>query len=382
MILIFMSMRHKSSREILDGVYRAAKEHDWRVQLFDTFPDRTRLKEILHDWNPTGCIVFTGDVRDLLPPRLFGSIPVVYLGDRRPGRLAVIQDAAATARLAADELSACGAGAFAYVAPEEETAWNRERCRAFRAEAVRRNVPFRMYRLGRPGLEDFLKNLPKPAGVFAAADAYATEVVRAAERARLAIPRDLALVSVDNDMQICENLRPTLTSVEHAFEHAGYLLAQTIAERLNHPGSPIAPKTYQPQRIVSRASTLVAGIPPQIAAAREFIRRHATEGIGVGDVAHQLGLNRRALERIFAQQGGPSVATLIRDGKLEAVLELLRKPGQAISPIASLCGFSSEAHLKTLFKKTYGLTMRDWRKAHARPGPNSSWRASPSRTRP
>lgn len=364
MILIFMPMRLKSSRDVLTGVYRRANERGWRVQLFDSVPDRKHLQEILRHWNPRGCLVYTGDNRDLLPPVLFGRIPTVYLSDRRPGRFSVNQDPTVTANLASEELLQCGVRSLAYFAPERDALWSRERCRAFKITAKLNKLPFHQIRSGDPDLQDFLLRLPKPLGILAAADAYAAEIVNAAEQAGLAIPSDMPLISVDNDTMICENLHPTLTSVAHNFEYAGYLLVKLIEEQLANPKKKPIMLTYVPLGLVRRASTRHDQTPPKIAAAKEYIRLHATENIGVKEVALALGLNRRALERLFYRQSGPSVATLIRQARLAKAVELLRNPQQAIGPIANLCGFASEAHLKTLFKLTYGMTMRTWRTNH------------------
>lgn len=361
MILIFMPMRLKSSRDVLAGAYRGANERGWRVQLFDAFPDRDRLQEILRYWNPRGCLVYSGEMRDVLPPAAFGPIPTVYLSDRRPGRFSVNQDPSVTARLALDEFLRCGVRSVAYFAPERDTLWSRERCQAFRSAAEAHALPFSRTRSGSPRLQDFLRRLPKPVGVLAAADAYAAEIVNAAEHAGLSIPSDLALIGVDNDTMICENMHPPLTSVAHNFEHAGHLLVDLIAEQVADPHKEPVMFTYAPLELVHRASTRHEQTPPECAAAREYIRRHAAEAIGVDDVAAALGLNRRTLERIFSRQGGPSVAGAIREARLTRATELLRNPRQAIGPIAQLCGFASEAHLKTIFKRTYGMTMRAWR---------------------
>lgn len=169
---------------------------DQSDQLFDTFPTYARLRAILHDWRPRGCLVYTGESHDLLPPSRFGGLPVAYLSDRRPGRFTVNQDPSVTARLAADELTLCGAQSFLYVAPENDVMWSRERCRAFRAEALSRKIPFHAFRSGQLGLEDLLCKLPKPIGILAAADAYAAKIILTVERAGLSIPDTVALVGL------------------------------------------------------------------------------------------------------------------------------------------------------------------------------------------
>ena len=361
MILIFMPMRLKSSRDVLAGVYQGANERGWQVQLFDTFPDRSRLQELLRYWNPRGCLVYSGEMRDVLPPAAFGPIPTAYLSDRRPGRFSVNQDPSVTARLALDEFLRCGVKSVAYFAPERDTLWSRERCQAFKSAAEANALPFSRARSGSPRLQDFLLRLPKPAGILAAADTYAAEVVQAAEHAGLLIPSDLALIGVDNDTMICENMHPTLTSVAHNFGHAGRQLVDLIAEQIANPRQRPIMLTYAPLGLVRRASTRHEQTPPECTAAKEYIRLHATEAIGVDDVAAALSLNRRTLERLFNRHGGQSVAALIREMRLARATELLSNPRQTIGPIAQLCGFASEAHLKALFKRTYGMTMRAWR---------------------
>lgn len=363
MIVIFMPMRLKSSHDILAGVYRAAKEHDWRVQLFDTMPDRFRLREILRDWDPLGCIICTGEARDVLPPHLFGNLPTAYLGDRRIGRFTVNQDHSIVAKLAVDELRECGAKSFAYIAPPIDYLWSKERFSAFKQKVDELGLTLKKFRSGSPNMQEFLKKLPKPAGVLVSADTFAAEAMVAAHKAGLSIPKDIAFVSVDNDELICENLRPTLTSIAHNFEKAGYILSNLIYEQLHNPSMAPSMRTYAPLRIVRRASTIPSKTPAEIGAALEYIRLHASEPIGVEDVAKELGLNRRALERTFKRYGnGTTIASTIRECRLNKVMDLLKRPRQSIGPIAQFCGFSSEAHLKTLFKQTYGITMREWRK--------------------
>jgi hypothetical protein len=48
--------------------------------------------------------------------------------------------------------------------------------------------------------------------------------------------------------------------------------------------------------------------------------------------------------------------------RLERAFSLLRRPGYPISLIAQQCGWSNDVFLKRLFKRTTGLTMREWRK--------------------
>ena len=49
--------------------------------------------------------------------------------------------------------------------------------------------------------------------------------------------------------------------------------------------------------------------------------------------------------------------------RLERVCTLLRETNLPIGDIGARCGYGSEIYLKVLFKKTHGVTMREYRNA-------------------
>ena len=57
-----------------------------------------------------------------------------------------------------------------------------------------------------------------------------------------------------------------------------------------------------------------------------------------------------------------SVSAVIRERQLANVKRRLRSTNDPIDRIAGQCGFSNANYLKTLFKKRFGMSMRDWRK--------------------
>ena len=59
---------------------------------------------------------------------------------------------------------------------------------------------------------------------------------------------------------------------------------------------------------------------------------------------------------------GRGVADVLREERLNRVARLLRETDRTISSIAYDSGFSSPTHLCALFRATYGMTMRAWRK--------------------
>ena len=369
LVLVFMSTRYRSGRDILAGIYGAAHMHCWNIQLFEDIPTPACLRELLLILQPIGCLVVTQKPRPNLAPRLFGKIPVVYLGDRRPNRLRVVQNTCAVARLAADELISGGAKSLVYVGPPPGLRWNDQRLKAFKQEVHARDLPFGSFVLASSGQrnlrhtqpDDFLARFAHPVGIFIASDNHAASAYHEIGPSRTSGTPDYLFVSVDNDEMICESLTPTLSSIALDFEGAGVQMVQLLHESMFGTVAADVTRTYAPIGVVHRASSRKASFSPPIRTALEYIRVNATKGIGVADIAQAMKMVRRTAERRFFAATDKTLAEALREAKIEHACTLLRDSTIPIGAIASFCGFSSEAHLKTLFKRHTGLTMRNWR---------------------
>ena len=95
----------------------------------------------------------------------------------------------------------------------------------------------------------------------------------------------------------------------------------------------------------------------------KYISENATKGIDPGDVARHLGISRTLLDLRFRETGNASVGRLILEHRLNALAALVAKSRYPLLKAISQCGFGSVNHAKAVFKKCFGMTMRDWRKA-------------------
>ena len=119
---------------------------------------------------------------------------------------------------------------------------------------------------------------------------------------------------------------------------------------------------YGVKKVVVRASTQdLKGGGRLVTLAREFIRLHAGEKISVKDIAAELKVSRRTLENRFREILNCGVADVLRDERLEHVASLLRETDRTATEISYDSGFSSPTYLAGLFKRTYGMTMGEWR---------------------
>ena len=99
-----------------------------------------------------------------------------------------------------------------------------------------------------------------------------------------------------------------------------------------------------------------------LSSALEFIERQAAYGIKPNDVADHLGISRRLLDLRFRELHEMSVANTILDVKLKAVRNALETTHDKISTITRNCGFANANHLKNLFRRRFGMGMREWRR--------------------
>ena len=92
-----------------------------------------------------------------------------------------------------------------------------------------------------------------------------------------------------------------------------------------------------------------------------------TAGQIAQDVAAHLGISRTLLDLRFREMGSATVGQLLSERRLAALSALLRKSKAPISRLAKECGFGSINHAKAVFKKRFGMTMRDYRRSAASP---------------
>ena len=373
--------RHEIRR--LEGVYAFARRRGWHILVIDHVQQHASVRRILDFWRPSGCIVEGVIDEAVITPQTFSGIPLVFcdvspsvFGKRAWERRAafVKHDSAATARLAFRELAALAWRDCAYVGFLEPTYWSHERAETFR-DAVDRigkrghlfphaeDWPFADALDFQTRLRVWLDGLPKPCGILAANDFMGEQVVVACRNLGIDIPHQVALVGVDNEELRCENLRPTLTSVEPDFVTAGQLAAELLDELIAGRAAPGVCRLFGPSRVVRRASTAVTTVRNRaVTHALERIRLEACRGLRAADVLAAMGGSRSTAERLFRQVTGCSVLEKIEERRYEEAQALLARSDVKIDAIADFCGYRSGSFLRKRFKERTGMTMQEWRR--------------------
>jgi LacI family transcriptional regulator len=206
-------------------------------------------------------------------------------------------------------------------------------------------------------IAQWLTRLPKPVGVMCGFDDRALEVLDASRRAGIAIPDEVALVSVDNDEYICRLADPPLTSIDVNPEEIGYQAAALLERMMNGERPPEEPVEIEPRGIVTRQSSDILAIEDrQVAAAIRFIRDRACEGVNVADVLAEFPRSRSSLERAFKSVLGRTPKAEILRIQLERAKNLLARTDLAVADVAAKAGFRSLTYFSAAFRRTLGIS--------------------------
>lgn len=86
------------------------------------------------------------------------------------------------------------------------------------------------------------------------------------------------------------------------------------------------------------------------------------KGIGVEDVARRFKVSRSLLEMRFRELQRESVYEAMLRIRLEEVKRRLRQTKDPIAQITADCGWKNPTPPKALFKRRFGVSMRDYRR--------------------
>lgn len=366
----------------LAGVRRYARMRKWNLETVPAGSSALQVAQYRARFKPAGMIVESCNTPGVAwkeDSGKTGRVGVVYL-DTDPelahdAKTAVVCDQAAVAETAFAEFAALKLQSVAYAGWFERRFWSRARGAAFAGCARRANARCDMFEPDfglkkqmeyEEALGRFLQSLPSPAGLFAANDKIASIALASCRRLGIAVPQEIAVLGVDNDVQHCENEMPSLSSIQLDFEQAGFMAAGLL-DSLIHGGGGAGNAVFGPLGVMRRESTRAfARMNANINKAMNLIREKACEGLKASDVAKAIGGSRRLAEIRFREATGKSILEEIQRVRFEKIFFLLARTAKPIGAIADFCGYKSPETLRRLFQQRTGLSMREWRKKHSR----------------
>jgi LacI family transcriptional regulator len=383
-VALLFETNEQAHRDILRGVLRYVRIHGpWSLHVAEGRAGEQRLLT-LGAWGGSGIIGVIQN-RAYAEAVLAAGVPAVLLDPvDEPllprGLLArhsvLASDQRAIGELAAEHFLERGFTHFAFVGEIQGINWSRERGTAFAARVARAGFACRRYGpltarekrdwvAERRRLSAWLRELPKPAAVFAAMDARGRQVLDACLTAGLEVPHDVAVLAVDNDELICESTTPPLASIELDTGRMGFEAARLLDEAMRRGRGRRAgrvTRTFPPIRVVTRRSTEAVRIAdPLVAGALEFIWLNAHNPIGVPEVVAHAKVSRRLLELRFRKALGGTLQEELQRTRLKRVKAMLAETNLSVTAIAKACGFTGKSYLGKVFHRAFGTTMSRYR---------------------
>ncbi len=360
-----------SGREILRGIAKYAREtNEWELYHIAGGVESS-LPNWLSRWSGDG-IIARFQSQDLVEKLRVLEIPVVdVLGEVEESEFPLVHvDDEQIARMVAEHFREKGFRQFAFYGIRGEN-WSRLRLEGFRA-ACGQEVPYlESERVIRDDPEEdfaalrtWVKDLPKPVGIFVASDQRGLVLLEACRAEEIVVPQEVAVVGVDNDVPLCEISSPSLSSVRAGHFQVGYEAAKCLDQQMQGERASMEPLLVSPTSLVVRGSS--DSVPIQdtvVAAGVHYLQQHLSESITNEDIARAAGVSRTLFQQKFLQEMGCSVRQYLVRCRLERARMLIATSDLTFVDIAQRCGFKHQEYLGDVFKKHYGQTPGQWRKS-------------------
>jgi len=214
----------------------------------------------------------------------------------------------------------------------------------------------------RSAMMAWVDKLPKPVGMLADEDILAEAICNWQEEVGFNIPADVAVVSRGLRPELCLTAIPRLSSFERNEAGRAHAACDLLARMMAGEAPPTEPIMIPPKPIVTRASTEILAVDdPRVARALVFMWEHLDLDLSVDDIAREVGVSRRSLERAFCACLDRGINAELQRKRLEVFHDKLVSTDLPIAHLASMVGFRSIAHLRRSFRSAYGLSAREYR---------------------
>ncbi len=371
-IALYYPMRIGLWKSVLRGIFRYARPAKQWVFSMAFQEDPKRLLK----WKPDAVI---GQIETPRAVRAFADVTMPVVDTSYSFHQLEIPrvrfDDVAIGRLAARYLIERGFEHLGCVG-SSEVAFEAARCEGFDAELARvarvsqpspviarsRHRPDDLGPVGKSVVR-WLKESPKPLGIFAAVDPLALRLSEACLANGLRVPEDVALLGVNNDELICYLASPPLSSIRLPAEQLGFEAARLLDRWLTTGDRPDSARALPAADVVTRHSTdIYAAADEVVMRALHYIRDHATSRLSVMEVVEAMDVSRSSLERRFKTVLHRSPLEEIRRVQFVHAKRLLLETNLTIPEIAAAAGFRDGKHLATSFRRTFGQTPSEFRR--------------------
>jgi len=185
------------------------------------------------------------------------------------------------------------------------------------------------------------------------------------------VPQDVAIIAGANEETICENARPTLTSLEFGYRRVGYQAAELLDRLMSQrarskPRQPVEEPPHvllPPQGVVVRESTDFFAVEDSVVAdALAFIAANCHRRLKQHDVARAVKAETRTLQMRFRKFLDRPIVAVIRQLRLERAKRELVQSTRSMKQIAEDVGFGDPARMNDAFQRELNITPSEYRR--------------------
>lgn len=368
-IAILISTSISWGRQIIRGILSYAQEAGpWHIWIKPNIPNS--FDALPRNWKGDGIIARVDDP-SLAKDISASGLPVVNVADVSIEGFSapcIRTDDRIGTEMAAEYFISGGFRNIAYVGSEHNPnpVWYGKTFKEILAKqniscpdfCLHRNTPENLKKL-----TQWLRALPKPAGILVWGHGNGRTVINCCMEAGISVPHDIAVLCGSYDDLLSHACFPTLSGIISPTDQIGYKAAQ-LMDKMLHGKKPPHETTYiPPPGIMHRLSTDTLAIDdPKLVQVVKFIREHAYESITMKDILHAVPMAQRSLERRFHQVFGRSPSEEIRRLRIDKARQLLAETDFPMQQIAEACGFATYNYLTHVFKQETGMAPRDYRK--------------------
>ena len=211
-------------------------------------------------------------------------------------------------------------------------------------------------------IQSWIESWQPPIGVLVCNDVFCRYLIDICRSKKLHVSEEVAIVGTYNESEICSAPSPSLTSIDMNCSQVGYRAAALLDRLMSGGKPPPDPVMVAPAELVPRQSTdLLATDDPVVTKALRFIAEHTHERIGVKQVVHAAGINRRSLERRFRESLNRTISDEITRLRLERAKRRMVGTSAPMKDVAVEAGFRNADHFYKVFNRIEGIPPTQFR---------------------
>ncbi|MDO5552654.1 MAG: DNA-binding transcriptional regulator [Planctomycetia bacterium] len=376
-VLLLIETSRSFGRHMVQGVSRYAQlNRNWNYFLFERNVHE-EYPEWFKEWEGDGIISRSG-VPHLSRILADKGVPVVELmgdSDQYPPHIMV--DERVTSELAAEHFYKQGLRHFAFFSLGHNW-WSAARNHNYE-KSVRRygyschtapqvtpelniSLPLVWEKGASSATLDWVRNLPKPVGIFCPWDLHAFFLMNVCRQNDILIPEEVAVLAVGNNIDLCKSSQPPLSSITLDGLTFGYEAAAMLDRAMNGEPLPDSPLLVPPLGIDFRQSSAFFPVrEPKVSQALGYFRDNISRNPSVQEVAKHVGLCRCSLNRLFIKRLGKTTKEEFTRIRMDWARELLSDTNQTVAEIAKHLDYASSASFIRAFRALFGCTPREFR---------------------